>query len=85
MTDVTTQPSTSGVSARPASTAVPPSPSCTRSGTYEMALNMAAPTISPMPAMDATIRSASRSSGTIGSGARRSTRTSHHPNPVAAP
>ena len=50
-----------------------------------MALNIAAPTRSPMPAMDATIRSPSRSRGTIGSAARRSTRTSHQPKPTAAP
>ena len=69
-----TQLNISGVSSDPASVAVAPSAPCAKSGTNEMAPNIATPARNPATTETSTTRLRNRASGTMGSGAPRSTR-----------
>ena len=75
MIDIATQPSTKGMSTMPAPVADMPLTAWRKSGTNEIAPNMAMPARNPVAAAASTTRLAKRRSGTIGSGTRRSTTT----------
>ena len=71
--DSTTHPITKGVRTKPAIVAEEPATCCRKSGTNEIAPNIAIPAKKPVATAASTIRLAKSPRGTIGSGARRST------------
>jgi hypothetical protein len=75
VTDIATQPSVNGISTIPAAVADMPLTSCRKSGTNEIAPNIAMPARNPVDAPASTMRWPNMRRGTMGSAARRSTRT----------